>query len=214
MFLVAGPIDMRDSRIFILGAGGHAKVVLDAVQKLGLSVAGIVNPSLDISPFFSGIQVCGGDEMMDSLDPKFDVIANGLGASPKNLLNKKVSLPWKTHGFKFLTIVHPTTIVGRHVNFGEGCQIMAGCTLQSDISIGVGVVINTASNIDHDCKIGNHTFISPSVVICGGVEVGEDCFIGAGAILLPGVKLGKGVLIAAGAIVDKDVPSLSFINRD
>lgn len=204
---------MTGSRIFLLGAGGHAKVVLDAIQKLGLSVAGIVNPSMDAPSFFSGIQVCGGDEMMGSLNPNFDVIANGLGASPKNLLNKKVSLRWQTHGFKFLTIVHPTTIIGRHVIFGEGCQVMAGCTLQSDISIGVGVVINTASNIDHDCKIGNHTFISPSVVMCGGVEVGEDCFIGAGAILLPGVKLGKGVLIAAGAVVDKDVPSLNFIDR-
>jgi UDP-perosamine 4-acetyltransferase len=214
MLIETGNNDMAHPKIFLLGAGGHAKVVFDAIQKLGLSVAGIINPSSDINPFFADIQVCGGDEMMDSLDPKVHIIANGLGATPKNLLNKKVSLSWMARGFKFLTIVHPTTIIGRHVNFGEGCQVMAGCTLQSDISVGVGVVINTASNIDHDCKIGNHTFISPSVVICGGVEVGQDCFVGAGAILLPGVKLGNGVLVAAGAVVDRDVPSFGFMDRN
>ena len=204
---------MIEKKIFLLGAGGHAKVVLDAIEKSGFSVCGIINPFSEVDPFFSGTKVLGGDDLIDSLNPHADIIANGLGATPKNLLNKKVSIPWKARGFQFLTVMHPSIIVGRKVSFGPGSQVMAGCTLQSNISIGSGVVINTASNVDHDCKIGNHTFISPSVALCGGVEVGEDCFIGSGAILLPGVKLGNGVLIAAGAVVDRDVSSFGFVDR-
>lgn len=204
---------MSDSRIFLLGAGGHAKVVLDAIESQGISIAGIINPSSNISEYFSSIRVWGGDEMIDSLNPDLDLIANGIGATPKNLLNKKLSLAWKAHGYRFLTIVHPATTIGRKVTLGHGCQIMAGCTLQSDTVVGDGVVVNTASNIDHDCRIGAYTFISPSCVICGGVEIGDDCFIGAGAILLPGVKLGNGVVVAAGGVVDRDVPDLGFIGR-
>jgi len=204
---------MRYKNLYVLGGGGHAKVILDALIKSGASVTGIIDPRLPLDSEVFGVRVTGGDELMATLDPQVNAIANGVGATPKNFINKKLFEIWTASGFHFISVIHPSAIIGEQVVLHDGCQIMARVVLQPNAQIGMGSVINTASSIDHDCVIGQHCFIAPSVTLCGGATVGDNCFIGAGATLLPGITVGSQALIAAGAVVDKNIGEGEFFPR-
>ena len=204
---------MTNKKLYVLGGGGHAKVVIDSLVKNGSVVSGVIDPRLKVGDQLLDILVVGGDELMSQLDPQLTLLANGVGATANSRTNRKLYDLWSAHGFSFATVVHPTAIIANEVRLALGCQIMAGTVLQPHVTIGKCTVINTAASVDHDCEIGDYCFIAPMVNLCGGAKVGEGSFIGAGAVLLPGVKVGKNVLIAAGAVVNADVADGEYIKR-
>jgi sugar O-acyltransferase (sialic acid O-acetyltransferase NeuD family) len=204
---------MTDTKLYVLGGGGHAKVVIDALSASGAKIAGLIDPRLEIGTQVLGVPVIGGDEWMSKLDPQGAVLANGVGATVKSRVNRKLFDLWSAQGFPFVSVVHPSAIIGAQVVLAQGCQIMAGAVIQPDTKIGVGTVINTTVSIDHDCVVDAHCFIAPSVTLCGGATIGEGSFVGAGATLLPGVKVGKNALVAAGAVVDTDVGDGDYFRR-
>ncbi|PQV52509.1 acetyltransferase [Paraburkholderia sp. BL21I4N1] len=204
---------MTNTKLYVLGGGGHAKVVIAALTASGASVAGLIDPRLEIGTLMLGVPVIGGDEWMQKLDPHSAQLANGVGATVKSRVNRKLFDLWSAQGFSFATVLHPSAVVGAEVELAPGCQIMAGAILQPHAKIGVGTVINTSVSIDHDCVVGAHCFVAPSVTLCGGASIGEGVFVGAGATLLPGVKVGNNALIAAGAVVDTDVADGDYFQR-
>lgn len=204
---------MTNPKLYVLGGGGHAKVVIDSLTASGATIAGLIDPRLNVGQQLLGVPVIGGDEWMTQLEPKVTRLANGVGATVKNRVNRKLFDLWSAQGFAFVSVVHPSAIIGAEVELSPGCQIMAGAILQPHAKIGVGTVINTAVSIDHDCVVGAHCFIAPMATLCGGAQVGEGAFIGAGATLLPGVKVGDNALIAAGVVVDTDVADGNYFPR-
>jgi UDP-perosamine 4-acetyltransferase len=204
---------MTNKKLYVLGGGGHAKVVIDALTASGATITGLIDPRLELGAVILGVPVIGGDEWMTKLDPYGAQLANGIGATVKSRVNRKLFDLWSAQGFAFVSVVHPSAIVGTEVELAQGCQIMAGAILQPHARIGVGTVINTAVRIDHDCVVGAHCFIAPSVTLCGGATIGDGSFVGAGATLLPGVKVGNNALVAAGAVVDIDVADGDYFQR-
>jgi sugar O-acyltransferase (sialic acid O-acetyltransferase NeuD family) len=192
--------------LYLIGAGGHGMVVLDALLASGVPIKGILDPAFAVGTHRLGIPVLGGDEVLEGLDPGDAVLANGIGAVPYAASRMSVHDRFKEKGFDFVNVVHPSAIVGRSVHLGEGCQLMAGAILQPGVSLGDGVVINTRSSIDHDSLIADHVFVSPGVVLCGGVVVEGGAFIGAGATVLPAVKIGARSVVAAGSVVIRQIP--------
>ena len=181
-------------------------VVLDALLACGVPIEGILDPAVAVGVLRLGIPVVGGDEVLDGLDPGEVVLANGVGATPFAESRMAVHNRFKNKGFDFVTVVHPGAIVGRSVQMGEGCQLMAGAILQPGVRLGDGVVVNTHSSIDHDSLLADHVFVSPGVTLCGGVVVEGEAFIGAGATVLPSVKIGAKSVVAAGSVVIRPVP--------
>lgn len=199
--------------IYVLGAGGHAKVVIDALLSQGVRPTGIVDPIARPGQVVLGVEVVGGDEVLEAFAPDTILLANGVGATPKSRVNTKLFEIWTRKGYQFTDILHSSAIISPYTVRQEGAQIMAGTVLQAEAVIGAGSVINTGARIDHDCIIGQHCFVAPSVTLCGGVKIGERTFIGAGAVLLPGVNVGHNVLIAANVVVDSDIADGSYVPR-
>ncbi|WP_139133382.1 acetyltransferase [Pandoraea sp. ISTKB] len=204
---------MMNSKLYVLGGGGHAKVVIDSLIAAGETIDGLIDPRLEVGTRVLGVPVIGGDEWMDKLDPNEARLANGVGATVKSRVNRKLFDLWSAKGFAFVSVIHPSAIIGAEVELAQGCQIMAGAILQPHAKIGTGTVINTAASIDHDCVVGAHCFIAPMVTLCGAAAVGEGSFVGAGATLLPGVKVGNNALVAAGVVVDTDVADGDYFSR-
>lgn len=191
--------------IYVLGAGGHAKVIIDALRSQGLTPSGVVDPVAPNDHKVLGVNVIGDDEVLKKFAPDSIWLANGVGATPHSRVNTKLFEIWRDKGYSFIKVQHASAVVSAHAVVHEGSQIMAGAVVQAASVIEAGVVINTGARVDHDCVIGQHCFIAPSVTICGGVKVQERTFIGAGAVLLPGVRIGANALIAANALVFDDV---------
>jgi UDP-perosamine 4-acetyltransferase len=197
---------LMSESIYILGAGGHGRVVLDALLANGIQVTGILDAKAQIPDQILGVPILGGDEYLDSVITAQTLLVNGLGANPRILRRRNIFNIMKTKGFRFKSFQHPSAIVSSSISMGEGCQIMAGVVIQTGVTLEENVVINTKSSIDHDCMISSHSFIGPGVTLCGDVMVAPSAFIGAGAVVIPNIHIGENAIVGAGAVVTKQVP--------
>ena len=68
--------------IIIVGAGGHAHVVIDSLRLQGHAIKGAVDPALRVGERFMGIPVLGGDEAVWGAEPTQILLANGIVARP------------------------------------------------------------------------------------------------------------------------------------
>lgn len=209
---------MTGFRVILLGAGGHAKVVLEALASRGVHVSGVADPGLAAQGQFSwrGIDVLGGDDAVFALDPANVRLVNGIGSVPggKSDLRKELFVRYSEAGYRFLTVIHAFSAVSASASLEDGVQVMAGAIVQADATVGPNTLINTNASIDHDCLVGAHCHIAPGVTVCGGVRVGESVHIGTGASVVQGISLGARSLVGAGVTVRKDVaPGTTFVGE-
>lgn len=202
---------MTKRQLVMLAGGGHARVVLDAVERSGRKVCAILDPSIAKGQQVFGVPVVGDDSWLDGVSAADYLLINGAGALPRKTTRQRLYERAKQRGFTFATVTHPSAILGRQVELLEGTQIMAGTTVQCGSRVGINSVINTGAQLDHDCQIGEHAFIGPGVVLCGNVCVGSQAFVGAGAVVLPGVAIGECSIIGAGAVVTRNVPEGTLV---
>lgn len=180
---------------FIFGAGGHGKVVLDAMRKAGLICKGFVDDR-EMSDW-AGLPVFKLAELDTDLKPSFH-IAIGNNAS-------RAEISRQLQEFGFFNVTHPSAVIADEASIGSGTLIAANAIIGPDARLGSHCIINHAAVVDHDCMVGDYTHIAPNVCLGGGVKVGSHCLIGAGAVILPGVAVFDNVTVGAGAVVTKDV---------
>lgn len=194
--------------LIVLGAGGHAKVLVDALISAGLTVRGLTDAvPAKAGTAVLGVPVLGEDKEVFAFAPDAVRLVNGIGSVRVPVLRRKLFESFKKSGYFFERVVHASAIIAPDVAMAEGAQIMAGVVLQVGCRIGENVIINTRAAVDHDCVIGNHAHVSPGAILCGNVEVGEGSHIGAGATVIQGVRIGQGCMVAAGAVVIRDIPA-------
>lgn len=192
--------------IIVLGGGGHAKVLIDAVRSTNcFGISGILDPGLKVGEQILGVSVLGSDNFLDDHSGNEFVLALGIGSVKVPSVRKNIFDKYKDRGFEFPLIIHRNAYVSGTSIISEGVQVMACAVIQPDAFIGENVIINTSAVIEHDCKISAHSHISPGAVLGGDVEVGECSHIGLGARVLQGVRIGKNVTIGAGAVVVRNV---------
>lgn len=197
-------------RIIIIGAGGHGKVVLDALQKSGNKILGFLDDDTSrIGAMIYGVQVLGVLSDMTKLAQQLPLGA--FVAIGDNFLRKNVFLKLKDLGFDLVKAIHPESYVFDKEHIGAGTLIMPKAVVNIDAKVGKNCVINTSAVIEHDCVIGDHAHIAPNACLAGRASVGESAFIGAGAVILPKVKVGDGAVVGAGAIVLKDVLEFTVV---
>lgn len=178
--------------MYLYGASGHAKVIMEIIEACGAKVDALVDDNLNLKEL-RGVPV----------------VHSSVGLSPfiisigGNAIRKKIAENLRT---EYVKVVHPTAIVSPSASIGEGSVIMQGAILQVEASVGKHCIINTGASIDHECIIEDYVHISPHATLCGNVHVGEGSWIGAGAVVVQGVKIGKWCVVGAGTIVRHDLP--------
>jgi UDP-perosamine 4-acetyltransferase len=199
--------------VIVLGAGGHAAVLIDALQRAGRAILGCVDPRRDsASAGPLGAPVLGSDDAIARYRADEIELVNGIGATdcrsaPGGWRRHEVDRRWRQRGYSFARVVHPSATIGNGCDIGDGIQIMAGVVVQTGTRLGAGCIVNTGARIDHDCTIGALAHIAPGAVLCGGVTVGDGAFVGAGATIVPGVAVGADARVGAGMVVIADVPA-------
>lgn len=194
--------------MLIVGAKGFAKEILEVFEQLGLvnEIVFFDNVSIDVPLFlYDKFKVIKSFEEVETyfkdVDKKF-VLGIGNPKYRKALSEKLIEM-----GGELTSIVSPITTIGKYGNsIGDGCNIMTGVVLTSDIKIGKGVLINLNCTIGHDCVLGDFVELSPNVNVSGRCSIGENTVLGTNAVIIPDIKIGKNCIIAAGAVVTKDIP--------
>jgi sugar O-acyltransferase (sialic acid O-acetyltransferase NeuD family) len=189
--------------IIVVGAGGHASVVADAILVSGSNIIGFTDSdACRHGAGLYGLSVLGDDEQVLSRYQRDDVmLANGVGGIRTTERRRMVQMRLQDRGWRFVTVCHPSAIVSPRANIAESAQLFAGSIVQIGAVIGAGSIVNTGAVVEHDCDIGEYVHVAPGALLCGNVKVGEQSHVGAGAVVRQGVQLGRNTIVGAGAVV-------------
>ncbi|WP_199181241.1 acetyltransferase [Chromobacterium alticapitis] len=197
---------MRD--LVLLGAGGHARVLLALMRAAGYSVLGVCDPHLASSGAsrWEGLDVLGDDAaLLDRLGPERVALVLGIGQLSTGSLRERLYDLWRGRGYAFPALVHPAAWIAGDALLSDGVQVMAGAIIQPGCAIGENSTINTRASIDHDCHIAAHVHVAPGATLCGSIHVDEGAFIGAGSVLVQGVRVGERAVVGAGTTLVRDL---------
>lgn len=193
-----------------LGAGGHAKVVIEILRAAGVhDVVGLLDPRRDLwGSDVLGVPVLGGDELIPShYDAGVRLMFVGLGSDADMRPRSRLYRHGREAGLDPVSAVHPAANVSPSAFAGAGVTIMAGAIVNAAARLGEDVIVNTAAVVEHDCVLGDHVHVATGARLAGGVQVGNGTHIGLGACVREGVRIGSDVVVAAGAVVIADVES-------
>jgi UDP-perosamine 4-acetyltransferase len=192
-----------------LGAGGHAKVVIEILRFHEFyEVVGLLDPKVELQgESVLGVRVLGGDDLLpvvkrDGTNHFFVGLGSVGDTSPRQCLFRLAL----QYGMKPITAVHPLAVISPSATLGDGTTIMAGAVLNASARLGVNVIVNTGAIVEHDCAIGDHVHIATGARLASTVQVGNGAHIGAGATVLQCVQIGENSVVGAGATVIRDVP--------
>ena len=188
-----------DGAVTVIGAGGHAKVVIGALAAAGRAVAGVWDDDpAKLGGTLLGVPVLGPTAGATRGGRRPAVLAVGDNHARQQLA-AALDLDW-------VTVVHPRAWVHPSVRLGAGAVVFAGAIVQPDTVVGRHAIINTGATIDHDCEIGEFAHVAPGVNLSGGVRVGDGTLLGVGSCAVPGARTGAWAVVGAGAVVVDEVP--------
>ncbi|SFD66781.1 UDP-perosamine 4-acetyltransferase [Paenibacillus catalpae] len=195
------------NKTVIIGAGGHAKVIVDILRHdPHVELIGCIGH--DPHATVLGLPVLGGDELLPALleqGVRHAFVAIGNNARRHTLARHAESL-----GFELVNAISPRAYLASGVTLGTGVAVMPGCVIQPDTRIGSYSIINTGATVDHDGNIGIACHIAPGCHLSGNVTVGDESFLGTGVSVIDGMQIGESCMIGAGAAVIRPIPSHSL----
>jgi acetyltransferase EpsM len=184
---------MGSKAIFILGAGGHAAVIIQAIRLMGGVPSGCYDDNSALRDVL-GVPVLGTIKELSCDSNKPAVIALGSNAIRRDLALRFPNAQWQT-------VIHPAAVVDSTATIGNGVVILAGAIVQARAQVGSHAIVNARSLVDHDCSIGNFAHIAQGVVLGGGVQVGDGTLVGIGSVMESGSSVGAWKTIPPGSTV-------------
>lgn len=186
-----------------LGAGTHAKSVLEAIRSAGaFEVVALVDddPALAGSALL-GVPITGALTGHDAAHAFLGV--GGIGdTGPRRRAAERLL----AEGFELPPILHATAAVSPWATLGRGAQVLATAVVNAEATVGDGALVNTAAVVEHDCVVGDYAHLAPGATLGGGAVVGAHAHVGMGAVVIEGKRIGAAAFVAAGAVVVADVP--------
>lgn len=185
--------------VVIIGAGGHAKVIAEIIERSNDKVIGFLDDNIRIGTEILNYKVLGNVDTIENMNKEYYyIIAIGNNDIRKKIYNKFKSI-------KYYTAIDPSAIVSNSAKIGIGTVIMPNSVINSSSSIGKFCIINTSSIVEHDNYIEDFVHISPTATLSGTVKVHELSHIGTGAKIKNNININKKCVIGVGAIVVKDI---------
>lgn len=183
----------QTDKVYLYGASGHAKVVMDIARLAYIDVPFLIDDNPQVNSL-------AGKEVVHSakgLNPMIVTIGDCQ-------IRRKVVQ--KLGRRDYMKLIHPNAVLANSARIGYGTVVMAGAILNPFVEVGQHCIINTGASLDHDVKIRDFVHVAPHCTICGGSEVGEGTWVGAGTTVIQEIKIGKDCYIGAGSVVVKDIP--------
>ena len=197
----------------LLGAGGHARVLVALARASGHPVLGVCDPMLAAYAVsrWEGLEVLGDDDALDRFPPDRVTLMLGVGQLAAGTLRERLYAVWRALGYDFPALVHPAAWIAPGVMLNNGVQVMAGAVIQPGCVIGENSIVNTRVSIDHDCQIGRDVHVAPGATLCGNVTIDDSAFIGAGATVIQGLRIGAHAVVGAGVTLVQDLAPTTTI---
>lgn len=195
-------------RVVGIGAGGHAKVLIDALRLRGaVDIVGLTDKKQELwSKTVLGVPVLGDESVLsklraDGIEGAFIAVGSvGDASIRRQLYEMAVSA-----GFKMVQVIHPSAVVAASAVLAPGVMLLATSVVNADARVGANTIVNTGAIVEHDCVVGSHAHLATGAKLASTVTVGDEAHIGAGAVVRQCIVIGSRAMIAAGAVVIGDV---------
>ena len=190
-------------KLLLVGSSGHAGSVIDLIDKAGgFQIAGLVDSFKTEGTECHGYPVVGGLDRIPGL-----AVAHGVDA-----LVVAIGHNWDRFqvveriragfpGARFPALVHPSAVIGRRTEIGQGTVVLAGAVINANTSIGDFCIVNTRASVDHDCELGPFSSVAPGATLGGNVRLGAGSAVCIGATVIQGVTIGRHSILGAGAVL-------------
>lgn len=194
--------------IVLAGSSGHAKVVIDIVERQGeYRIVGLLDVPAKIGSEVFGYRILGEESDLPILTTNIDIngviVAIGDNARRADVSAKIAAL---SPALKFVTVIHPHASIGRGTSIGDGTVVMAGAVVNPCCVVGRSCIVNTRSSLDHDSVMGDFASLAPGVTVGGNCRIGSYAAIGIGAAVKHGVSIGDHSVVGGASMVMTDVP--------
>lgn len=186
----------------LIGGGGHARSVFDAIEAAGeYEIAGFVDADSDLEGYRTA-RLLGTDADLRRVKEGGVSYAHvSVGYLGKGSLRERLVALGESAGFLFPAIVDPSAAIATDAEVGNGSFIGKLSVVNSAARIDAHCIINSGAIVEHDVEIGAFSHIAPGAVVCGGACLGRRVFVAAGAVVGPGVRIGNGSVVAAGTVL-------------
>src|SRR5690606_11299955 len=184
--------------MYLFGASGHCKVVIDILRFSDNGVA--IEAVYDDRPKakeISGVPIRLAVESVLKLGKEW-IVTIGNNRVRKEVVKRICS--------DFIHALHPSAVISPDAVLGGGSVVMANVVINAGAEIGKHCILNSAAVVEHECELADFVHISPNAALAGNVSVGEGTHIGIGASVIQGIRVGKWATIGAGAVVIRDIP--------
>lgn len=200
-------MNAQDRRVVVVGAGGHAKVVIDVLRASHWEPVGLLDE--DVRGEILGVPVLGSDALGKSLFA--DGFRNAIIAIGRNDLRRRLGKRMQDIGFSLISAVHPSAVLSPSASIGAGVVVMPQAVINAQATVDNSVIINTRAVVEHNCLIGEAAHIAPGSVMGGCVTIGEEVFFGIGAVARPLSRIGARTIVGAGAVVIGEIPADTIV---
>ena len=193
-------------RLLIVGAGGFGREVL--AWALDLPACGQewqIGGFLDANPaalqgYPCGLPVLG--DPMNFAPSEDDFLVCAIGDPAQRL---RLCRHLKERGGHFLTLIHPTAVIGPACRIGEGCVLCPGAVVTTNVTVGEFTTLNVGVCVGHDAVVGPGCNLNPHSDLGGHSKLGEGVHLGTHADILPGATVGEYARVGAGSVVLRKV---------
>lgn len=185
--------------VVLLGAGGHAKVLVGLLRAAGRRIAAVLDDDPDAQGrLILGLSVAGILDDAADFERTESLVAVGDNALRKDIVRKRITAQWTA-------AVHPSAWVDPTATVSPGAVVCAGAVVQPEAQIGSHSIVNSGATVDHECVVGPFAHVGPGANLAGGAIVGEGAFVGTGAVVNPACRLGEWSTLGAGAVLVRDL---------
>jgi UDP-perosamine 4-acetyltransferase len=197
------PVVSDSEPVIVIGAGGHAKVVIELiVASAKYRIVGLIDKVK--SGVTLGVPVIGTDDDLPRL--RQSGIERAFVAVGDNRRRLTIGRELQKIGFEMVNAISPTAVISSSAGLGAGIAIMSAAVVNADCRIEDFAIVNTGAIVDHDGQIGEASHIGPGCALAGTIKVGRLAFLGAGTTVIPGISIGEGAIVGAGACLIRDLP--------
>lgn len=166
------------NRIVIIGAGGHGKVVYEAILSSGqFNVIGFIDSKIEVGTVvINNVKVIiSQDNLMKAKDiADYFIVAIG---------NNKIREKIYNEALKYLlpaTIIHPNAFIEKSAILKNGVVCLANAVVSSDSIIEENTIVNVSVVVDHECKIGANVHLAIGTLVGSNSVIADGYFSAIG----------------------------------
>ncbi len=197
---------MTKKQVIIVGASGHAKVIIDVFERMGnYEILGLFDDHIATGTALLGYQLLGNLEQVPPFLSKHKGVQLFMAIGDNwTRYQVKAALERASDDIQWAQAIHPFSHVGKGTKLGSGIAILAGAVINSEAEIKDFTIVGSNASIDHESHLGDYASLGPGSTLGGNVHIGDFSAIGLGANLIHGLTIGSQTVIGAGSLILQD----------